>query len=287
MTPSNSSTPPPPPGFGERGKDQVSSETESSENLIEKEAKRLEEAAARAKAEAVHAPTDRLNTADQSALPEVLRSAYGYDIGKAEKFTPLPKILAAVRDRHDLKLWFWRIEFEGVAPGKGPIGMDLFSDAVIGRDPDSGEIVDIDLGPYEAFDKGVSRRHAMLRPTRNRLYLIDLDSTNGTRVNSLAVGQGRALEIHDGDTVTLGRLSFTVKFLLTPEQTAPDGASTIQEQTSPLELAEPFQKLPKKQATAPLDANDKVKKQEEAKPPVSLGIDRLLPKPESEPKSES
>ena len=289
MTSSDSNTPPTPPGHGDKKGDQSSSQAESSNKLIDQEAQRLEEAIARAQAEAArHAPTDKLNPEDQSALPEVLRSAYGYDIGAADKFTPLPKSLAQVRDRHDLKLWFWRIEFEGIMPGKGPIGMDLFSDAVIGRDPASGEIVDIDLGPYEAFDKGVSRRHALLRPTRNRLYVIDLESTNGTRVNSLAVGQGRAMEIHSGDTVTVGRLSFTVRFLLTPEQTAPDNAPTIQEQESPFDLPpEPLQESPDQPATARLDEDTTKTKQVEGKPSTAPDIAPLKPKPKPKSKAES
>jgi pSer/pThr/pTyr-binding forkhead associated (FHA) protein len=150
-------------------------------------------------------------------------------------------------------MWFWRIEFDGISPGKGPLGIDLFSDSVIGRDPNEGEIVDIDFGEYDAFDKGVSRRHALLRPTRNKLYVIDLDSTNGTRVNSLTIGQGRAMEVHSGDTLTLGKLSFTVKVILTPEQTAPDREAAAKEQSPAFsQEAQPFQKLPETSATARL-----------------------------------
>src|SRR5262245_52534449 len=42
---------------------------------------------------------------------------------------------------------------------------------------------DLDLTSLEATEKGVSRRHAVLRPGLDYLYLVPLQSTNGTRIN--------------------------------------------------------------------------------------------------------
>jgi hypothetical protein len=50
-------------------------------------------------------------------------------------------------------------------------------------------------------DTSVSRRHAELRPTPGGWSIVDLGSTNGTRVNGAPVTE-RALE--DGDTITVG-----------------------------------------------------------------------------------
>lgn len=47
------------------------------------------------------------------------------------------------------------------------------------------------------------------------LYLIDLESTNGMLTNAVTItqGQARALRHGDGDTVTLGKLSFEIKII--------------------------------------------------------------------------
>ena len=171
------------------------------------------------------------------ALPEVLAGRYcGVVLVRAIRYSTVPTLLAAVIDRHQFSLPFWRIELEGIAPAVGPLGCDLYSDAVIGRDPSVGEIVDIDLGPYNALERGVSRRHALLHPTRNGLYVMDLDTGGGTRVNNLLIEKGGSMEVRSGDTITLGKLHFTVKILLSPAQTSLDTDDPMQDFPDPESL---------------------------------------------------
>src|SRR6185436_11087758 len=66
---------------------------------------------------------------------------------------------------------------------------------------------------FGGLEQGVSRRHALLRPTANHLYIIDLGSTNGTLHNGLPLGPGIARSLKNSDTVTLGRLSFTIRII--------------------------------------------------------------------------
>lgn len=63
---------------------------------------------------------------------------------------------------------------------------------VIGRHPDC----DITL-----LDPNVSRRHAEIRPGANGFILVDLGSTNGSKVNGVPVGER---ELRDGDEMTFG-----------------------------------------------------------------------------------
>ena len=44
---------------------------------------------------------------------------------------------------------------------------------------------DIDLSPYQAYARGVSRLHAVLKREASRVFLMDLGSSNGTYVNSV------------------------------------------------------------------------------------------------------
>jgi hypothetical protein len=65
----------------------------------------------------------------------------------------------------------------------------------IGRLPESTIVVG---------DPNASRRHAELRRIGNDVVLVDLGSTNGTRVNGASIGE-RVLE--DGDEITIGTTS--------------------------------------------------------------------------------
>ncbi|MGO8871338.1 MAG: FhaA domain-containing protein [Acidimicrobiales bacterium] len=62
----------------------------------------------------------------------------------------------------------------------------------IGRLPESGVMVN---------DPNASRRHAEVRRQGNDVILVDLDSTNGTRVNGAAV---RERKLVDGDQIVIG-----------------------------------------------------------------------------------
>ena len=53
-------------------------------------------------------------------------------------------------------------------------------------------------------DTRVSRRHAEVRPTGDGWTIVDLGSTNGTRVNGVPVTDRR---LQDGDTITVGDAS--------------------------------------------------------------------------------
>jgi hypothetical protein len=54
-------------------------------------------------------------------------------------------------------------------------------------------------------DPNVSRRHAEIRRDGDRVFLVDLGSTNGTRVNGAPVHQRQLV---DGDVVTVGITAF-------------------------------------------------------------------------------
>jgi pSer/pThr/pTyr-binding forkhead associated (FHA) protein len=63
----------------------------------------------------------------------------------------------------------------------------------VGRHPDCDIVLN---------DPNVSRRHAEIRPAGQGFAISDLQSTNGTRVNSLVVGIDHPLA--SGDVITIG-----------------------------------------------------------------------------------
>lgn len=75
---------------------------------------------------------------------------------------------------------------------------------VLGRGAEADVVVD---------DAGVSRRHAELHMDGNRVWVVDLGSTNGTFVDGTRVGsQGASGDLADGGRITIGRTKLVVHF---------------------------------------------------------------------------
>lgn len=69
---------------------------------------------------------------------------------------------------------------------------------------------DVDLSPYNAYANGVSRLHAVLKRTDDRVFIIDLGSSNGTYVNGTRLMPHSECPVNHGDLVHLGKLKFQV-----------------------------------------------------------------------------
>jgi hypothetical protein len=70
----------------------------------------------------------------------------------------------------------------------------------------------IDLTPYGASEKGVSRAHADLYFESDQVFLLELGSANGTRINGTPVQTGQAQLVHNGDVLELGQFRLKVHF---------------------------------------------------------------------------
>ncbi len=83
----------------------------------------------------------------------------------------------------------------------------------LGRaDTDSAWQPTVDLTPYDAAGKGVSRMHVDLFFESDQVFVLELGSQNGTRLNGNKVLLGMAQQIHNGDELELGRLRIRVYF---------------------------------------------------------------------------
>jgi hypothetical protein len=71
---------------------------------------------------------------------------------------------------------------------------------------------DIDLTPYEAYSRGVSRLHSALKIVNKRVVIVDLGSSNGTRVNGQKIVPNVDYPLNNGDVIALGRLRIQVLF---------------------------------------------------------------------------
>lgn len=71
---------------------------------------------------------------------------------------------------------------------------------------------DLDLTPYGAFEKGVSRTHAALIRQEASLTLLDLGSANGTLINGRRIAANQSRVVVDGDEITFGQLVARIHF---------------------------------------------------------------------------
>jgi pSer/pThr/pTyr-binding forkhead associated (FHA) protein len=83
----------------------------------------------------------------------------------------------------------------------------------IGRQVE-GQVItpDVDLNPYEAYDKGVSRLHATIRINKEieKIHVIDLGSANGSSVNGYEIPANSEVPLNHGDVLSLGKFSMRV-----------------------------------------------------------------------------
>lgn len=71
---------------------------------------------------------------------------------------------------------------------------------------------EIDLTPYGAQDRGVSRIHAEIHIEKGVLYVTDLESTNGTYLGGSKLMPNESRALRKGDELLLGRLAVQIMF---------------------------------------------------------------------------
>jgi hypothetical protein len=143
---------------------------------------------------------------------------FGLRLGATDVYTPVPDHKSDSASRGTT----WRIELHGLAPGVAPIGFDILGDVVLGRNTAGTHEADIDFQGYNGGRLGVSRRHAMLRPSAHKLFLMDLDSTNGISHNAVSLPGSSVRALGDGDIVSLGKLTFQIKLIDGPFRSHPE-----------------------------------------------------------------
>lgn len=79
---------------------------------------------------------------------------------------------------------------------------------IIGRVSQGQSILpDVDLEPYQAYKSGVSRLHARIKVDPQAMWITDLGSANGTKVNDQKLTPHQEFPLSNKDVVRLGKLS--------------------------------------------------------------------------------
>lgn len=71
-------------------------------------------------------------------------------------------------------------------------------------------IPDIDLAPYDAYKKGVSRIHACLKIDNRGVVIVDMGSANGTKVNGQRIAPNIDYPLKHADTIVLGSVPIQI-----------------------------------------------------------------------------
>ncbi|GAB4575448.1 MAG: hypothetical protein Kow0077_27000 [Anaerolineae bacterium] len=70
----------------------------------------------------------------------------------------------------------------------------------------------LDLSSVDGGEKGVSRRHAVIRIEGLSVYLVDIGSTNGTFLNGRRIHPEHRHVLYSGDRIRLGALELQIRF---------------------------------------------------------------------------
>jgi pSer/pThr/pTyr-binding forkhead associated (FHA) protein len=111
----------------------------------------------------------------------------------------------------------WRLLMQIGGDSQTTVGMEVRDQIVVGRaDPLAEYLPDLDLSPYGGQQNGVSRKHIIISQADKALYVQDLGTTNGTRINGFQLDSNQFYRLRDGDELELGRIRITVRFVRSP-----------------------------------------------------------------------
>lgn len=143
----------------------------------------------------------------QPAYPAPQPASYPPSAPTAPQFTPVPATPvapppAAAPTRSVLAPAQLIVASSGAA-----LPLPAATQAIVGRsDQVSNFYPEIDLNPHGAIDNGVGRRHMRLFIQGGQVMIEDLDSTNGTLLNSQKLAPRQPQPLRNGDQIVVGRL---------------------------------------------------------------------------------
>lgn len=79
----------------------------------------------------------------------------------------------------------------------------------------------IDLSPFGAQERGVSRIHAQIHMDDDILYVTDMDSTNGTYLDGIKIQPHQAEKLRQGSELLLARMHIQILYKTKTYKTEP------------------------------------------------------------------
>lgn len=104
-----------------------------------------------------------------------------------------------------------------------PIAIMYDDEFILGRISDTKEEAPadeavVDLRPYGALEKGVSRRHILIRRAGQGYEVMDLGSTNGTYLLDKRMVPNQPYPLSHGDLIRMGKMRIFITFREDPRR---------------------------------------------------------------------
>jgi hypothetical protein len=93
-----------------------------------------------------------------------------------------------------------------------PYYLPVDNEIIIGRKTETSTEAILDLSDLDAFNMGLSRRHALIRRTDSGFEVMDLSSTNGTWLNAERLFPNKPYPFASGSQLRIGRLRLFVVY---------------------------------------------------------------------------
>jgi hypothetical protein len=93
-----------------------------------------------------------------------------------------------------------------------PAYVDSKGEFVLGRRVGTTSEIFLDLSPWGGYHLGLSRRHAVIRRTKEGYEVLDLGSVNGTWLNDERLVPHKAYQFTSGSYLRLGRMNLYVLY---------------------------------------------------------------------------
>jgi len=93
-----------------------------------------------------------------------------------------------------------------------PYYLSMDNDLIVGRKAEGSSESILDLSDLDAFNMGLSRRHAMIRRVEAGFEIMDLGSTNGTWLNNERLAPNKPYLFTSGSQLRFGRMRLFVLY---------------------------------------------------------------------------
>jgi len=99
-----------------------------------------------------------------------------------------------------------------IAGAPKPYYVSVYKELIFGRQTDAALEAVLDLSDLDAFNLGISRRHAMLRRADSGFEVLDLSSRNGTWLNGEHLIPNKPYPFASGSQIRLGRMRMVIMY---------------------------------------------------------------------------
>ena len=99
-----------------------------------------------------------------------------------------------------------------VAGAPKPFYISIYKELILGRQTDATLEAVLDLSDLDAFNMGISRRHAIIRRVGTGFEVLDLGSRNGTWLNAEQLIPHKPYPFASGSQLRLGRMRLFIVY---------------------------------------------------------------------------